>query len=44
MNHITGLRIIVDFQYTYVKPTWLVVSVPSVDLNDGHHAELMNLG
>jgi hypothetical protein len=43
MNYKTGLRKIVGFQYTYANPTWLVVSVPSYDLNDGHNAELMNL-
>lgn len=43
MNHKTGLRKIVGFQYTYANPTWLVVSVPSYDLTDEHNAELMNL-
>ncbi|MFN3848001.1 MAG: hypothetical protein ACK4NY_01170 [Spirosomataceae bacterium] len=43
MNHKSGFRKIAGFQYVFANKKWLFITVPTVDLKDGHNLESINI-
>ena len=43
MNHKSGFRKIAGIQYIFANKKWLFIKVPTVDLNDGHNIESINI-
>lgn len=43
MNHKSGFRKIAGIQYVFANKKWLFITVPTVDLNDGHNIESINI-
>lgn len=43
LNYRSGFRKIAGFQYVFANRKWLLIAVPTIDLNDSHNLETFSL-